>query len=261
MTDPYVGEIALFPYDFAPRDWLRCEGYELKIQMYQALFSLIGTTYGGDGKTTFRIPDLRGRVVMGYGPSQPLGTYGGLERVQLAPGNIPTHTHSFRAYSVSGVTGSPEGNYLGRVVESGTTSEKSLYAAYTAADSGKLRALNPGIVGVVGGGATARAAEEGGELECEPPVPGDTDLRLPHHRDPFHHHDPHHHPHGHPPRPPTGPNLGVGHSNMQPFLALTYCIALYGTYPQRAMARSSPPIPQDPPGKPHGKPGPSVETE
>lgn len=74
MDPAFIGMIALFPYAFAPRDWLDCDGRLLPVSQYQALFSLLGTTYGGDGRSNFALPDLRGRVPLGIG-SGPLGRY------------------------------------------------------------------------------------------------------------------------------------------------------------------------------------------
>lgn len=105
MTDYFIGEIRMFAGDFAPVDFAFCDGRQLQINDYQALYSLIGTTYGGDGKTTFNLPDLRGRVAVGIGtgldstgnPLTPrtIGQILGSEQVALVPSNTPSHTHTF----------------------------------------------------------------------------------------------------------------------------------------------------------------------
>jgi microcystin-dependent protein len=102
MSDPFIGEIRIFPYDFAPRGWASCNGQLLPIAQNHALFALLGTTYGGDGRVTFALPDLRGRVAVhtgeGVGLSpRSLGESGGSEAVTLAEANLPPHSHTVRA--------------------------------------------------------------------------------------------------------------------------------------------------------------------
>lgn len=96
--DPILGQIMLVGFTFVPRGWAACDGQLLPIMQNQALFSLLGTTYGGDGRTTFALPDLRGRapIHVGYGPglsSYTLGESGGSESVTLTSGNLPQHLH------------------------------------------------------------------------------------------------------------------------------------------------------------------------
>jgi microcystin-dependent protein len=98
-TDPFIGEITIFPYNFAPAGWAKCEGQLLPIAQNTALFSLLGTTYGGDGETTFGLPDLRGRVVIGHGigpglPNYQLGQIGGNTNTTLSVANLPPHNHT-----------------------------------------------------------------------------------------------------------------------------------------------------------------------
>jgi microcystin-dependent protein len=100
--DPFVGEIRIVPFTFAPRGWAHCDGQLLPIIQHTALFSLLGTRYGGDGTSTFALPDLRGRVPMhpGEGPGlspHVLGERGGSEAVTLVESEIPPHTHELRA--------------------------------------------------------------------------------------------------------------------------------------------------------------------
>src|ERR1044072_4470491 len=101
--DPFVAEIRVFPYTFAPKGWALCNGQLLPISQNTALFSLLGTMYGGDGKTTFGLPDLRGSVPMmhGQGPGLSLhdqGETGGSETVTLLESEIPAHTHALGAH-------------------------------------------------------------------------------------------------------------------------------------------------------------------
>lgn len=99
MSEPYLGQIEAFPYNFAPREWLPCQGQLLPINQYQALFALLGTTYGGNGINTFALPDLRGRVAMGQGngPSltpRMIGQQIGEENHTISLNETPAHTHS-----------------------------------------------------------------------------------------------------------------------------------------------------------------------
>lgn len=102
MSQPYVGEIRLFPYNFAPEGWFDCDGRLLPISQYDVLFSLIGTTYGGDGVNSFALPDLSGRVPVHQGAGVGLGTYvlgqmAGTESVTLLTNQLPAHSHPFYA--------------------------------------------------------------------------------------------------------------------------------------------------------------------
>lgn len=106
MSDTFIGEIRMFGFNFAPRGWVFCQGQLLSIAQNTALFSLLGTNYGGDGQTTFGLPDLRGRVPLhfGQGPGQPdyvLGQKAGEESVTLLTSEMPQHTHQAVALSAS----------------------------------------------------------------------------------------------------------------------------------------------------------------
>jgi microcystin-dependent protein len=116
--EPYVGEIVMFAGSFPPRDWAFCQGQLLQIQDNQTLYSIIGTTYGGDGRITFALPDLRGRVPIGPGTGLGLtsrirGLQGGHER--LVTNDIPAHTHpvsgTVKTYSLEGNSATPANNY------------------------------------------------------------------------------------------------------------------------------------------------------
>ena len=102
MADPFVAEIRIFPFNFAPQGWAFCDGQLLPISQNTALFSLLGTTYGGDGRSTFGLPDLRGRVPIApdQGPglsNRFLGEQGGTDTVTLLTSEIPSHTHTLTA--------------------------------------------------------------------------------------------------------------------------------------------------------------------
>lgn len=117
MSDPYVGEIRLFAGNFAPAGWAFCDGQLLAISEHDALFSLIGTTYGGNGTTTFALPDLRGRLAVHQGQgaggvNRPIGAAAGQEAVTLTAAQIPAHTHPVAARSATGDRSGPAGNLL-----------------------------------------------------------------------------------------------------------------------------------------------------
>ena len=104
MSDPFIGEISLFASNFAPRGWALCDGQLLPISTNTALFALLGTTYGGDGRTTFGLPDLRGRLPVhaGTGPGltqRRLGERSGVEQVTLSTTELPSHGHAVRGNS------------------------------------------------------------------------------------------------------------------------------------------------------------------
>ena len=120
--NPFLAQIIMFGGNFAPRGWALCDGQLLPINQYQALFSLLGTTYGGDGRTTFALPELRGRapVHSGQGPGltdRRLGSKGGTETNTLVTANMPSHNHNpqLRAESAAGSSGNPTNNLLGVV--------------------------------------------------------------------------------------------------------------------------------------------------
>ena len=169
MADPFLSEIRLFSMNFAPKSWALCNGQFLPINQNQALFSLLGTTYGGNGQTTFALPDLRGKTPLHEGNGHTLGEAGGEQAHTLTQSEMPTHTHDFSTNSA--VTGaaanaavnSPAGAYWANL-------GKAVYS--TGAPSG---AMSPQTVASVGG--------------------------------------------------------SQAHLNMQPFLAISFCIALIGIFP------------------------------
>src|SRR5215471_4476371 len=112
MAQPYVGEIRMFAGNFAPAGWMFCEGQLLPISEFETLFNLIGTTYGGDGQSTFALPDLRGRIPMHFGNGFTLAETGGVEEVTLTVSQIPAHTHPFLGSTSLGNASGPQDNVL-----------------------------------------------------------------------------------------------------------------------------------------------------
>jgi len=166
MAEPFLGEIRLMSFSYAPQGWALCNGQFLPINQNQALFSLLGTTYGGNGVITFALPDLRGRVPVHVGNSHVLGERAGAEAVTLTVNQVPGHTHGVRVRSAAtGGVSTPSGNYLG--------GGNNVYG--TGAPTATLSAAT---VGSVGG--------------SQP------------------------------------------HLNMQPFLTISFCIALQGIFPSHS---------------------------
>jgi microcystin-dependent protein len=167
MSEPFLGEIRIFGFNFAPRGWAFCNGQLLAISQNTALFSLLGTTYGGNGQTTFALPNLQSRVPVhfGQGPglsSYSLGQAAGVESVTLIASQLPAHNHTVNASTQSDITGNPTGNFPAGGASYDTTANTTMNGA------------------MVGGG--------GGNQP---------------------------------------------HENLQPYLALNFCIALAGIFPSR----------------------------
>ncbi len=119
MSDPFVGEIRMFAGNFAPQGWALCDGQLLAVSQNDALFSLLGTIYGGDGRTTFGLPDLRGRVPihMGQGPglsNRPIGQKAGVEQVTVTVDQLPSHSHPMQATEELADSPNPGGKIPGR---------------------------------------------------------------------------------------------------------------------------------------------------
>lgn len=174
MADPFVAEIRIFPFNFAPRGWAFCNGQLLPISQNTALFSLLGTTYGGDGKSTFALPNLQGRTPMfdGQGPGlslRDLGETGGSPTVTLLTSEMPAHSHFFGgAAATGGDTQSPTNAIWAQVPG------RAVVFQYHTTPNG---AMNPNAM------------------------------------------------------PPAGG--GLPHNNLQPYLTLSFCIALQGVFPPR----------------------------
>jgi microcystin-dependent protein len=144
MSQPFLGEIRMFSFNFAPSGWAFCNGQILSIPQYNALFALLGTTYGGNGTTTFALPNLQSRVAIHMGTGTGLSTYvegqvGGLENVTLNTNQMPLHTHPVAASDGNASGTRPGGAVLGRV-------QASIYAA-----SPDGTTMNAGMIGTTGG--------------------------------------------------------------------------------------------------------------
>src|SRR5688500_729032 len=113
MAQPYVGEVRMFAGNFAPAGWMFCEGQLLPISENETLFQLIGTTYGGDGESTFALPDLRGRIPIHQGNNFILAETGGAEEITLTVNQIPAHTHPLLASANTATQTTPSTTVLG----------------------------------------------------------------------------------------------------------------------------------------------------
>src|SRR2546422_7038252 len=114
MAEPFLSEIRIMSFVFAPKGWALCNGQLLPINQNQALFSLLGTTFGGDGRVNFALPDLRGRTPIHVGSGHTLGERGGEQAHTLSIAEIPTHAHVLTATSADATQPIPTGNLLGR---------------------------------------------------------------------------------------------------------------------------------------------------
>ncbi len=108
MSEPFIGEIKMFGFNYAPRGWAQCDGQILPIEQHYSLYALIGTNFGGDGQTTFALPDMRGRVPVHMGIGYYRGQKGGIEQVPLAHTQLPIHTHAVKGTTANGDT--PKGS-------------------------------------------------------------------------------------------------------------------------------------------------------
>jgi microcystin-dependent protein len=163
MAEPFLSEIRIMSFVFPPKGWALCNGQLLPINQNQPLISLLGTTFGGDGRVNFALPDLRGRTPLHVGSAHTLGERGGEQAHTLSNAELPTHTHVLQGSSSAGSALIPTGGYLG-------TTPNQLYAP-----AANLVAMNSSSVTPVGG--------------------------------------------------------SQAHLNMQPFLTLSFCIALQGIFP------------------------------
>jgi microcystin-dependent protein len=188
MSEPFIGQIQPYAFNFAPRGWALCDGQLMAISSNTALYSLLGTIYGGDGRTTFALPDLRGRapIHQGTGPglsTRKIGSKGGEERVTLAVSQMPSHNHTgdatlsgkVRCNSGAGNKDTPVGNSLATIARTNQYS-----------DAGPNADMDEGTVDASGNLTTSNA---GGSQS---------------------------------------------HDNMQPYLTISYCIALIGLFPSRS---------------------------
>ncbi len=152
MSDPFVAEIRIFPFNFAPTGWAMCNGQLLPISQNTALFSLLGTTYGGDGKSTFALPNLQDSAAMHTGGNQPgpglstrdLGEIAGEQFITLLLSEIPLHSHTFGgAVAANGNSQTPQGNIWGQA-----QFNRAALQAYGTPATG---AVNPNAMPAVGG--------------------------------------------------------------------------------------------------------------
>jgi microcystin-dependent protein len=198
MGDQYLGEIRMVGFSFAPEGWALCNGQTLPISTYNALFSLLGTTYGGNGSTNFNLPDLQGRLPLHAGngaglPVYALGQKAGTQSVILTQQQMPQHTHvatftpsggggtptvnvTVNGSSTPGTQTSPAGNYLAGVTSSIGNSNPHTSPLYVSgnpqpANLGAIAGVSATISGVSGGGGTVTNALAGGNLPVaiEPP--------------------------------------------------------------------------------------------
>jgi microcystin-dependent protein len=139
MAEPFLSEIRIMSFDYAPQGWAQCNGQLLNINQNQPLFALLGTTFGGDGRVTFALPNLQARIPIGVGAGHTLGERGGEDAHTLTTGEMPAHTHSVAASSAStGGNSVPTGRFLG--------SANNMYHA-----AQNLMPINPATITFAGG--------------------------------------------------------------------------------------------------------------
>lgn len=150
MSEPYLGEIRLVAFNMNVRNWLSCQGQTLSVQAYPALFALLGNRFGGDGRTTFQLPDLRGRTPVHVGQGMALGTAGGAETVTLTLTQMPLHNHPFQVSTAAATaTAVAGGLYATPGPYSASSGPTKLYA--TPAKPGDLAPLYPQCLQNTGG--------------------------------------------------------------------------------------------------------------
>jgi microcystin-dependent protein len=150
MAEPFLSEIRLFSFNFPPKGWAYCNGQLMPINQNQALFSLLGTQYGGNGQTTFALPNMQGRTPIHFSNTRPLGEAAGSTSVALSMGQLPAHTHLPSAKNVIGDANLPAGKVLAQTVavqQNGSTLAVNMYSNNNTFD----KALNPGAISNVGG--------------------------------------------------------------------------------------------------------------
>src|ERR1700704_5851868 len=141
MAEPFLSEIRIMSFGFPPKGWALADGQLLPINQNQALFSLLGTTYGGDGRVNFGLPNLQGRVPIHMGSGHTLGERGGEQAHTLSISELPTHTHTLNATSIQATTNTPDTTFL--------TAQSTGSALYGAPSN--LIAMTPAAIGNVGG--------------------------------------------------------------------------------------------------------------
>ena len=154
MSEPYIGEIRIFPYSFAPVGWLYCDGQTVLIREFNALFAVIGTFYGGNGNSNFALPNLQGRIPLGCGTapgqdSYQVGMTSGSERIIVSAGELPVHSHSLQAKDGNGNSESNENKFLSGMNRKQGPKSVNMNAYISAASP--LSAMAPGSLASVGG--------------------------------------------------------------------------------------------------------------
>ncbi len=204
-VDPLIGEIAIYPYNFPPKWWAYCEGQYITISNNTALFSLIGITFGGDGRTNFRLPDLRGRTPVGIGTGLGLipirwGEYGGVESVTLDISKMPAHTHA-AAVAISPSSHSHTATLYGEAVDATSQNPSGKMLAKPTNSDNSVKTYVP------------PDPKENKEMMSESIIVTDTALSASAQIQ------------------DTGGNAAFGIRN--PYVGLNYCIAMAGAYPSR----------------------------
>ncbi|MBS0206162.1 MAG: phage tail protein [Planctomycetes bacterium] len=144
MAEPFLSEIRVMSFNFAPKGWALCNGQLLPINQNQALFSLLGTTYGGDGRVNFALPNLQGRASLHMGSGHTLGERGGEQSHTLSIPELPSHTHGFSATNESATQPGPAGNYL-------AATSSGVGAIYSGSPPTLNTALNAAAISNTGG--------------------------------------------------------------------------------------------------------------
>ena len=142
MSEPFLAEIRMVGFNFPPRGWAQCDGQILPINQNQSLYSLLGTTYGGDGRTSFGLPDLRSRTPMHVGDGHLLGQKSGSETETLTAAQMPQHTHTARGTNVASTTTTPTGALLAQTSGHYSASGNTTLRSSTVANAGGGQAHN-----------------------------------------------------------------------------------------------------------------------
>ena len=147
MAEPFLSEIRMFGFGWPPRGWAQCDGQILPINQNQSLYSLLGTTYGGDGRTTFALPDMRSRTPAGDDAQLPQGAKPGVEHVTLTAAEMPAHSHTVKATTSNATTKQFTGSMLATAVDKTQNTPTNMYAP-----AASLVALAPASVSTAGAG-------------------------------------------------------------------------------------------------------------
>jgi len=148
MSEPFIGQVSMFCGNFAPRGWMLCNGQSLPISQYTALFSILGTTYGGNGTTTFNLPNLQGRFAIHPSPQIPLGQTAGSATSTLTAQNLPPHTHPLNVSNAAATAGDPTGALLAQPNTGGRGGTSTVgYAAPPATGTAAPTAIGPNTGG------------------------------------------------------------------------------------------------------------------